>query len=286
MPRPLATVAPLVRVLVPVLACACGGGDDGAAPIDAAVDAAIDAPEGCIAPELRDDKVVTVSGRVDDFTTGEPVRGATVDITTAWDVPDNVPPAACPRLASLTTDSQGRFGPVDVMAGSTQNPPVILFIVHGGGRAPTLSDNRTCAEAHCNLGHTIAAPSSALADAWRTELAAGGMPQAQTRGLVAFLYKNADGTPAAGVAPFSGNLVTVPLEPGRDVRFVGVDRATLAPAAQQATTAAGVALVGIDAAAQAAYLGGRRGSDTWSGTGCLVVSPAIFVEDKLVSPPP
>lgn len=271
--------------LVPALACACGGGDDGTSPVDAAIDAP-PVPEGCIAADVRDDKTITVSGQVIDFTTGAPVAGATVDVTTGWDVIDNVPAAQCPLLASLTTDGQGRFGPMPILAGSTRNPPIVLFIVHGGGRAPTLSDNTSCAATTCNLGHTIPAPSSALADAWRTELAAGGMAQAQSRGLVAFLYKNADGTPAAGVAPSQGTLTTVPLQAGTQVRFVAVDRVGLAPVGQAVTTGAGVALVGTSATAQAAYIGGRRGNELWAGTGCLVVSPAIFLEDRTVSPPP
>jgi hypothetical protein len=268
--------------LVACLSCACGGGDDGVTP---PADASVDVPEGCIAPEVRDDKTVTVSGQLVDFTTRAPVAGATVDLTTGWDVVDNFPAASCPLLASLTTDAQGRFGPVDIAAGSSQNPPVVVFIVHGGGRAPTISDNRACAAPTCNLGHTIGAPSATVADAWRTELAAGGMPQAASRGLIAFLYKNADGTPAAGVAPYQGTLVTVGLTAGTQVRFVAADRAALAPRAQTVTTEAGVALVGVDADQQAAYIGGRRGNDGWTGTGCLVVAPAIFVEDKTVTPP-
>jgi hypothetical protein len=273
-----------MTTVVLALLGACGG-DDGAAPIDAAVDAP-PIPEGCIAADVRDDKTVNVGGQVIDFTTGAPVAGATVDLTTGWDVDDNFPASACPLLGSVTTNGDGRFGPVAILAGSTSNPPVVLFIVHGGGRAPTLSDNRACAEPTCFLEHTISAPSSALADAWRTELAAGGMTAAQTRGLVAFLFKNGNGSPAAGVAPFQGQLATTALRPGPDVRFLAADRTALAPAAQATTTAAGVALIGVDVTAQAMYVGGRRSNDAWASTGCLVVPPAIFVEDKTVSPPP
>ncbi|HVV82367.1 MAG TPA: hypothetical protein VHE35_04780 [Kofleriaceae bacterium] len=271
----------LALAAAPLLAGACGGGDDGVAP---PIDAPPEVPPGCIGNDVRATKTVTVSGQVVDITTGDPVGGATVDLTTGWDVTGNFPKPECPLLGSLTTDAQGRFGPLAILAGSSQNPPIVVFVVHGGGRAPTLSDNRACAAPTCNLGHTIAAPSTEVAEAWRTELAAGGMTSAATRGLVLFKYKEADGMPAAGVVPSQGTLVTTPLRPGPDVRFVDAARADLMPAAQTATTASGQALVGIDADQGAIYVGGKRGGDTWDGTGCLVVSPAIFVEDKTVTP--
>lgn len=263
---------------------ACGGGDDGVTPPQP--DAGVIVPPGCIQPDVRDRTTVTVSGQVVDFTTGAPVAGATVDVTTAWDVVGNFPAADCPLLATLTTDAAGRFGPRAVAAGSTVTPPILAFVVHDGGRALTLSDARTCAAATCDLGHTIAAPSAAQAAQWRADLGTGGMAAAATRGLVAFTYKNSDGSPAAGVAPSVGNLVTVPLTPGPQVRFVDPARAALLPAAQATTSAAGVALIGVDATAGAAYLGGKRGAEAWAGVGCLVVPGAIFVEDKTVSPPP
>lgn len=272
--------------LVPALCCACllaCGGDDGVTPQP---DAGVVVPPGCIQPAVRDNTTVTVSGQILDFTTSAPVPDATVDVSTAWDVAENFPAADCPLLATMTTDAQGRFGPLAVQAGSTLVPPIVVFVVHGGGRAPTISDARICAAATCDLGHTIAAPSSELAAQWRTDLASGGMTDATTRGLVAFLYKNTDGSPAAGVAPSTGTLVVNPLSPGPQVRFIDPARSALMPVAQTTTSASGVALIGVNATHQAAYLGGKRAADSWAGTGCLVVPAAIFVEDKTVSPPP
>lgn len=268
--------------IVPVWFVACGGSDDG--PV-VPPDARPPVPEGCIDNDTRAKKTVTVSGQVIDFTTSQPVAGATVDLTTAWDVVDKIPKPECPLLGTATTDAQGRFGPVDILAGSTVNPPVVLFTVTGADRARTLSDARTCAQDTCNLGHTIAAPSTTLAAQWRADLATGGMTEADTRGLVAFLYKNGDGSPAMGVVPFQGSLVTQDLRPGLDVRFVDAARSALMPAAQTTTSSSGVAIIGIDAPEKASYFGGRRGNDAWNGTGCLVIEGAIFVEDKSVQPP-
>lgn len=260
----------------------CGGGDDGATPEP---DAGVVVPPGCVQPDVRDNTTVTVSGQILDFATSATVPGATVDVSTAWDVSENFPAANCPLVATMTTDAQGRFGPMALQAGSTLAPPIVVFIVHGGDRAPTISDARTCATATCNLGHTIAAPSSALAAQWRTDLAAGGMTEAATRGLVAFTYKNTDGSPAAGVTPQTGTLVVNPLAPGPQVRFIDAARSALMPVAQATTSASGLALIGVNATHQAAYLGGKRATDGWAGSGCLVVPGAIFVEDKTVSPP-
>jgi hypothetical protein len=230
-------------------------------------------------------KTVTVSGQVLDFTTGDPVEGATVDVTTAWDIVGNFPHPECPVQASLTTDAEGRFGPKAVLLGSNLNPSFAIFMVHGGDRAQTASDARTCMEATCNLGHTIAVPSQTLASTWRSTLAAGGMADAATRGLIAYKYKNNDGTNAVGVVPSVGEGAGRPLASGGEVRFVTSDRSTLSPATDTDTDASGVALIGTDPPADKAVdIGGSRATQTWSPLGCIIEPGWIFVEDKLGSP--
>jgi len=253
--------------------------DDGPPP-----DAAAPPPPTCIQPEVRARQSVSVSGQVIDFASGAPVPGATVDVTTAWDVTGTIPRPECPLLATLTTDAEGRFGPVAVDAGSSQLPPIMLFMVHGGGRAPTASDNRACSEPTCNLGHTIAAPSTQDMAAMRDALAAGGMADAAARGLVAFRFKNPDQTGAADVTPQRGVGVVADLKPGSEVRFLDIDRRTVMPAAQAATSASGMALVGLADPENAIYVGGRRTTQRWISTGCLVMPGWLFLEDRTVSP--
>lgn len=269
----------VLAALAPALALcsACTSGDDGPT----------EPPPGCVPSAVRDGTTVSVSGTVRDFATLAPVAGVTVDLTTAWDVTGNIPKPECPLLGSDTTDASGHFGPVEIQAGSSQTPPIVLFIVHGGDRAPTMSDNRTCSEPTCNLGHDIPTPSAALAARWRTDLAAGGMADAATRGLVAFLYKAGGGVPAEGVEPIASS-EPPRLRPGLDVRFVGPDRGDLLPATQATTSASGLALIGVASATTATdhsiLVGGQRGTDAWSVTGSLVADGFIFFEDKTVSP--
>lgn len=164
--------------------------------------------------------------------------------------------------------------------------------VEGGGRALTLSDNRACANGAsdpCHLDHTIAAPSAALAAQWRADLASGGMADAAHRGLIAFLFKNRDGSPAAGVQPTAETFID--LRPGADVRFVDASRGGLTPATDVATSAAGVAVIGTMAIGPAGPatgtigIGGLRAAEQWVSTGSLIVPDAIFIEDRTASPP-
>jgi len=220
---------------------------------------------------------VTISGSVVDFSTKAPVPGAKVDITSAWNGYTVFPgPDACPVLATVETGADGKFGPLTVPVPSDGSQSFVLFLVDGAGRAPTASDNRICAEATCTLEHTIAAPSLAVADSWRQELAAGGMTGADTKGLIAFEYRNTDGTPADSVAAEFGTDERRPLAPGTEVRYLRPDRAALAPASTSATTTAGVALIGRD---QTAFIGGHRGQVGWNLTGCLLEPGWIFLED-------
>jgi len=251
----------------------------------------VDAPPpnvpGCVTNETRQQLEIAIDGIVLDFATQDPVAGVTVDVTTGWDVAGNVPRADCPLIATLTTDADGRFGPVTVNAGSTEFPPILLFLVHGGDRASTSFDARAaCAigDGTCNpLTVSIPAASAALDTAWRTELAAGGMVSAATRALVAFKYKNTDQTGAADVVPNVGNITPIrDLIRGTEVRFLAPDRATLLPVAQNATTDSGLALIGLDNGTGRVDLGGKRVTDQWLSVGCLESSGFTFFEDNTV----
>lgn len=285
---PLATLARLTRLAsLASLASLAACGADALEPSEPAP-----APAHCIQPDVRRAITVEVSGTIVDFTTGQPVPGATVGITTAWDTEGDIPADDCPLLATVTTDAEGRFGPLAVYAGAGTFFPVMLFRVAGGGRALTLSDNRACANGAsdpCHLDHTIAAPSATLAAQWRTALADGGLPDADHRGLIAFLFKERDGAPAAGVAPNTDAFIA--LQPGADVRFVDASRGGLTPATDAATSAAGVAVIGTMALGPAAPttgtigIGGLRAAEQWVSTGSLIVPGAIFVEDRTASPP-
>jgi hypothetical protein len=271
-------------------ALACGGDDDGVPPAfdagpEPAPDAAADVP-GCVPAAQRETATVIVSGRVIDFATRDPVIGAQVEVNTAWDIAANFP-EDCPPLATLTTDTQGRFGPETVAVGSPELPPFVIFLVGGGDRAPTASDQRLigCEDGgDCgNLGHTIAAPSAALGDDWRAELEADGMPEAGGRGLVLFEYRDLQGA-SAGVVPTRGQEAPVDLVPATEVRFLAADRSDLMPAVTTATTASGVAIIGIDHVDHVAYVGGHEGERTWQPTGVLIADGWFFLEDKLGPP--
>jgi hypothetical protein len=248
-------------------------------------------PPGCIQSDTRDDHTVTVSGAVRDWVTGDPVAGATVDVNTAWDVDGNFPdtPALmCPPIISFTTNMNGQFGPAQISIGSSLEPPITIFMVSGGGRARTASDARVggcmLGVVDCgNQGHIMMVPSESLAAEWRAELEAGGMPNAAQRGLTLYLFNELAG-PAAGVEALEGTLVVRPLMPGIEVRYMNADRATLAIASQTTTLASGVAVIGLDATDNEAFVAGRRGGESWTGLGVLMVDGWFFLEDKLVSP--
>jgi hypothetical protein len=245
-----------------------------------------EAPPRCVPDEVRATKTVTVSGTVVDFVTGEPVEGANVDITTAWDVTGNFPAGTCPKLATVKTGPDGKFGPIEVKAGSPNDPPIMAFLVRGGGRAQTADDNRAACDGDtCILDHTIPAPSIDTARAWRKDLAAGGMSDPLTRGLILFKFKESDGSGAADVVPRvlatdGSEPLFRSLVPGQQVRFLEEDRATLASAAHVKTRASGLAIIGADGAGGQLRIAGDRGAEGWESIGCLVQSGWIFFEDR------
>jgi hypothetical protein len=264
-----------------------GGGDDGVGGDSSSSD---DGPASgepdCVSAETRARHTVIVAGSVLDWATQEPVDGADVEVTTSWDTLEDFPDA-CPSVAALATGSDGRFGPEETEIGSPLEPPIVLFMVSGDDLAETASDQRlVCDAPDCgNLAHTIAAPSRDLAAGWRAELERGGMANAAGRGLVLFSFRNPDGTPAEGVTPWRSLLVdTQVLEPGSEVRFLEEDLTTLAPPATATTTASGVALIGVDEASGAEFIGGSRDSQTWVETGVLDPPGWFFLEDRQQSP--
>jgi hypothetical protein len=288
-------------ILVPACSLILSGclfiGDDDSSDAVAQPDAGPPGTPGCGATEPGRTSVVTVSGQVVEYATGESIVGAVVAINVAWD-PANPFPSECAPLETLTSGADGRFGPVEVDLQAIQYFPIVLLRVTGDEITPTASDQRVdcgldgldCGE----LTHTIAAPSRELAAAWREDLAEGGMPDIDDRGLVAFEFRNPDATPASDVIPWIGLFGEGALDPGTQVRFLDADRATLAPPDTAATTASGVALIGLersdgiddgfDPGDAVDFISGTRVSDGWAETGVITAPGWVFLEDKQQTP--
>ena len=284
----------LVHAALPVLLAAlvgCVAGDDDGPSGDPGDDGSADdssddgqdddgaAPPECIDPADRAGLSVTVSGQVIDHATGEPIA-AEVAFNTAWDVKDDFP-AGCDPLATFVTDGEGGFGPETVDMNTANDPPIGLFLVTGHDVADTLSDARlACSGAECaEVDHTIVAPARDLADGWREQMEIEGMPDATTRGLVLFRFRESDGAPAAAVVPqtLSGAAI---LRPDIDMRFLDDDGVSLAPAGTDQTTASGIALVAIPDQAPTDYVFGTRGDDRWDALGVLAPPGWLFLEDE------
>lgn len=228
---------------------------------------------------------VEVEGTVVDYITGAPIGGARIELTEAWSNPRSFPESGC-RLGAVTTDASGHFGPVTLRAQASS--PVIVFLVTGADRAPTISDTTI----HCLFGcykavHEIAAPSHELVEQWRHELYAGGMEYALNRGLVAYKFHDLAGRPAQGVRPlyvpssFSSNRRA--LAAGSEVRFLEGDRQTLAPPDRTTTLAAGTALIGAKPHNDGYFrVAGERGNDRWGSVGAIVATGWIYFESDTV----
>ena len=264
----------LPSIFVPLTLCAalagCVDGLD-APPVP-------ETPE-CVPPATRAGQSAVISGEIVDQVTGEPIA-ADVAFNTAWDVVDAFP-GECEPLATFTTSDDGRFGPRTIDVGSTEYPPIALFMITGDDLADTASDQTlTCDGADCDdLDHAMAVPERDLAGGWRRELERGGMPGASSRGLVLFRFNEADGSPAAGVVPQTLTAEPV-LVPGVQVRFLEDDRATLAPPDTAETTASGMAIIGIDEELVSGYIFGARGDDSWDSVDVLSPPGWIFLEDE------
>jgi hypothetical protein len=274
-------------IIVPLSACAflCGCFDD-IDPLDDGFEPPPPDP-ACIEAADRGEHSVTVAGAVVDFETGEPVDRADVAVNTAWDIEAEFP-ATCPPLAVLATDGDGLFGPETVDAGSTISPPIAIFLVSGAGLADTASDEtldcpgRKCAD----VDHAIAAPAEDLAESWRAELEADGMPNADQRGLILFQYLELDGSPAEGVEPATLSGGAAKLIPDVEVRFLEADGVTLAPPGTAETTASGFALIGVSGEIVDEYVFGVRGEgESWPLIGALDPTGWIFVEQARMLEP-
>lgn len=224
---------------------------------------------------------ISVQGTVVDRETQTPVAGAQVDITEAWLGDRGFPMAGC-RIGKMTTDADGRFGPITVRASAD---PTIVMLVTGAGRAPTIADRSVGCLFGCgSVDEWIEAPSAELATVWRDELYAGGMEGALNRGLVAYTFETTNATPAPGVVPQRRQDSVLdtelhPLDPGSEVRFIAADRTTLAPPQQTSTTGAGEILVGRKPSLQGYFdiLGNGLGLH-WGGVGVIVATGWIYIE--------
>lgn len=269
-----------------------GDDDDGSpAPPDAGpADRPDAAPEDrfdCDPDDAEETHPVSVAGTVIDHATGDPIAGAEVAVGSAWHLGGGFP-QECPPIATLTTSSDGRFGPamVDVRSPSF-SPPYVIFMVTGEGVAPTASDQAMdCIDAECSPieDHVVAAPTEELATQWRQELERGGVPDAATRGLVLFAFTNLDGSPAEDVVLWQGLFETDALDPDEEVRFLAADRITLAPTGVIATTESGLALLGVGSEepdqGDGTFIYGTRVADQWEVLGALHDPGWIFVEDN------
>jgi hypothetical protein len=229
---------------------------------------------------------IEVQGTVTDFTTGQPVADATIDITEAFTGPAIWPTTGC-RIGTTRTDSAGKFGPLRVRALDTS--PIVAFLVSGAGRAPTIHDKSVGCLFSCYMPpQDITAPAQELVESWREELFAGGMEYALNRGLVAYKFHDPGVRPASGVTPIyrrqwlddGRNLLR-----GAEVRFLAGDREQLAPVEQDTTTSAGTILVGADVDTKGYFrIAGRRGADIWASLGVIAATGWIYFESDTVEP--
>ena len=273
-----------------------GDGDDGSPPPDAGPpeqrpDAAPDDELDCEPDDAEDTHPVSVAGTVIDHATGAPIAGAEVAVGSAWHLGGGFP-QECPPIATLTTSSDGRFGPVTVDVKSPRFlPPYVIFMVTGEGLAPTASDQAMeCVDSECAPieDHVLAAPSEALATEWRQELERGGMEGAEGRGLMLLAFTDLDGSPAENVVLWQGYFEKDALDPDEEVRFLEADRTTLAPTGAIVTTGSGLALVGVGSEepdqGDSTFVRGTRIADHWEVLGVLHDPGWIFLEDNQQEP--
>jgi hypothetical protein len=232
-----------------------------------------------------------VSGTVVDLATQAAVTDPVeLHLTTAWDDPPWLfPPDACPPLAEQSVGSGGAFSLMSAPCDSPAHPPFALVEVvpgPGGSVAKTAWDYKlTCGAvsdpADCGaVMATLATPSDAVVQAWRAQMLADGMPNADTRGLALIMYRETDGTPAAGVQPtLAENTMELPLPPGTAVRFLAADRMTLVRADAVSTGVSGLTIVALPNDSNG-RVGGVRAADSWPPTGIIVSPGWIFSEDR------
>ncbi len=278
--------ADTMRIAPVLLACAgCLDLSSGGPAADAGPTADVPNAKPCLDDADRSHAcTVPVTARVVDFATRQPVTGRPrIDVTTAWDTYPGAFPDGCAPLSSQTLPAGGTFQDPAASCRSRLFPPYLLLVIEGGSpdaRALTAWDRHlVCVVDHCQpVDADVWVPSAADVAAWRAELAAGGMPRADARGLVLFQYNELGGGTAAGVVPQRYGLI---YHPGSEVRFLDVDRRTLLPVGTTATGPSGLAIIGVDVSAfEAGSVGGKRGSDEWRENGVFFVDGWIFVEDQ------
>ncbi len=236
-----------------------------------------------------------LSGTVVDLAAQAPVADPVeLHLTTAWDDPPYLFPGdQCLPLEVSSVASGGAFALTAVPCDSPIHPPIAFVEVvpgPGGSIARVAWDYKlTCGStsvpADCGAVAmaTLAVPSAAQVAAWRAQMLADGMADADTRGLVLMLYRELDGTPAAGVQPTQQeNTMELPLPPGSSVRFLAADRVTLIRADATTTGISGLAIIAIGDGS--ARIGGARNAEHWAPTGVLASPGWIFAEDRTKSP--
>jgi hypothetical protein len=282
----------LIAVLAP--AGGCNGPNIADRPDTVIVTPPADAnPAECVLESMRTEQcTVDLRGRVVDFVTQErygadgsitPIA-LTVRYNTAFDGPMPFP-VGCPELGSFPAPAQtGEFLSNDESCASPVFPPTLVLFVDDAGLtnrvAPTaFTVPLACAAADCGgINVTLRAPQIVNTMAWRDELAEDGMPEGMSRGLALVQFLEADGAPAAGVAPTVTDVGgTRALVAGTEVRFLGTDRFTLLPATQTTTSPSGLAIVGLDG--DQAHLGGTRDPDVWADTTVLYSQGWFFVAE-------
>lgn len=275
--KPLAFVS-----LSCLLAGACvdnGDGDPGADP-----DANVSSGD----PDAGDPQVVcqdqglpyeaTVNGTVIDFVTGDPyLEPVDLDFG-AWQIG-----FICFQGSVAAQDGALAFENLAIR--TVRRPPIFAFSVAPSetGLAPMVSDRTmdcpSSDENVCQIPDFVMPVLAAdIEQAWRQQLAEDGMPDAATRGLVLYEFRETDGTGAAGVVPglLSALAAERALVPGVDFRFVDADRMTLLAPETEATSASGLVIIALPQKSDSVF--GSRGSTTWEAVGVLAIDGAFFVE--------
>lgn len=220
---------------------------------------------------------VSATGTVIDFVSGAP-HAAPVGVELgSW----YATPPFCPEWW-LSADGGGfsRSFTLRALLGA----PILVARTGGvGPLTPVLSDQTaTCPSdgGPCTIDDfTVPVLSTAVASAWRAQLAAGGMEDAGTRGLVLYEFREPDGSPAQGVGPLLDDIFAgpQPLAPGTEVRFLAADRRSLLPAGTMTTGESGAAIIALPG--PWGFVSGERGGVTWGAVGVSTVPGEIFFED-------
>ena len=221
---------------------------------------------------------VTVSGTAFDFVTGEPYPDVFEIRYGAWHLTE---PVVCFQDGTIAAGDGTFSASALALGGSSFDPPILVLSPGAGGLAPMLSDRTlTCTGDECGVSDfRMPVLSRDTEQAWREELAAGGMTDAATRGLVVFRCREADGSPADGVAPRVFSLAEDGerrLEPGTEVRFLAEDREALLAADAEVTGSAGLAILAVPD--ELALVSGERGAKSWEGVGVIAVPGTLFTE--------